>query len=413
MFKTIEALYFKMALLHLFRRAGRSALIALMIAISLIGLLLMEGMYEGMMVQLTQNSIKTGSGTLVIEDKKLRADPNIKYAIKEPQKITPLLDVEPLISSYVLRISQKGLIATAGFSQGVSVSGIDLEQEAKHSQFQNYITQGVYAFGARDRGAIIGYRLAKKLKVGIGKKVIVTMQDVNNEVVSVALKVSAIIKTNNIAIDANALLMDINLLRSLTAVQGATEISVLLNNRDDDITVKEAIEQKLSDTSIAVYSYKELYPSLHESEAFMQRFNQVSSAFIFIVATLGIFGVVLVSVLERIREFGIMMAIGTQFRDIVRLIIYESLLITMSGYLLGALIGGALLWYFHLYGLDLSGFSDAFAIFGMDSTIKATIKQEYFTHSFVSVLFATLSATIIPIRTLKKRNPIQSIKERA
>ncbi|MDD2790937.1 MAG: FtsX-like permease family protein [Sulfurimonas sp.] len=412
MFKNLELLYFKMALLHLFRRRGRSILISLMIAISLIGLLLMEGMYEGMMLQLTQNSIKTGSGTLVIEDKKLRADPNIKYNIKETQTLASILDKEPLVSSYVLRISQKGLISTAGFSQGVSVSGVDLKEEAKHSEFQNYITSGEYSFGARERGAIIGYRLAKKLKVDIGKKVIVTMQDVNNEVVSVALKVSAIIKTNNIAIDANGLLMDINLLRSLTMLHGATEISVLLKNRDDDLLVKQSLEQKITDSNIAVYSYKELYPSLHESEAFMQTFSQISSAFIFIVATLGIFGVVLVSVLERVREFGIMMAIGTQFRDIVRLIIYESLLITMSGYLLGAVIGGSLLWYFSIYGLDLSGFSDAFSIFGMDSNIKATIKQEYFTSSFLSVLFATIAATIIPIRTLKKRNPIESIQER-
>lgn len=413
MLKGPDRLYFKMAFLYVLRRKGRSMLISLMIAISLVGLLLMEGMYEGMMLQLTQNAIKTGSGTLVIEDKKLRADPNIKYNIQNPQTITKILDAEPLISSYALRITQQGLISTAGFSQGVSVSGIDLKEEAKHSEFQNYIINGEYSFGARDRGAIIGYRLAKKLKVGIGKKVIVTMQDVNNEVVSVALKVSAIIKTNNIAIDANGLLMDINLLRSLTAVQGATEISVLLKNRDDDVQIKQAIAQKIMDKNITVYSYKELYPSLHESEAFMQTFSQVSSAFIFIVATLGIFGVVLVSVLERLREFGIMMAIGTQFRDIVKLIIYESLLITMSGYLLGAIIGGSLLWYFSLYGLDLSGLSDAFSIFGMDSNIKATIKKEYFTSSFLSVFFATIAATIIPIRTLKKRNPIQSIQERA
>nr|WP_321268488.1 FtsX-like permease family protein [uncultured Sulfurimonas sp.] len=412
MFKNLELLYFKMALLHLLRRKGRSILISLMICISLVGLLLMEGMYEGMMKQLTLNSIKTGSGTLVVEDKKLRADPNIKYNIKDTQSITSILDAEPLVGSYVLRVTQKGLIATAGFSQGVSISGVDLQQEAKHSEFQNYIIDGEYSFAKRNRGAIIGYRLAKKLKVGIGKKVIITMQDVNNEVVSVALKVSAIIKTNNIAIDANGLLMDIDLLRSLTMLKGVTEISVLLKNKDDDVRVKQALEKKITNNDIAVYSYKELYPSLHESEAFMQTFSQISSAFIFIVATFGIFGVILVSVLERVREFGIMMAIGTQFRDIVRLIIYESLIITMSGYFLGAIIGGTLLWYFSIYGLDLSGFSDAFSIFGMDSNIKATIREEYFTSSFLSVFFATIAATIIPIRTLKKRNPIQSIQER-
>lgn len=404
-------IYFKMALLHIVRRKGRAALICLMIAVSLIGLLLMEGMYEGMMVQITQNSIKTGSGTVSIQHKGFRSDNNIKYNIRDEAKVTAQLDEQREVRSYVSRLSQRGLIATAGYSQGANVIGVDLAREASHAQMENFLIKGEYRFGKRVRGALIGYRLAKKLKVDIGKKVIVTMQDANNEVVSVALKIEGILKTNNMAIDGSGILMDIGLLRSLTGIEGSTEIAVLLDNQDDDSAVKRSLVSKLEDADIAVYTYKELYPSLYEGEAMMQTYSRISSAFIFIVATLGIFGVVLVSVLERVREFGIMMAIGTQFHDIARLIIYESLVITMSGYIAGSLIGGALLWYFNVYGLDLSGLSDAFAIFGMDSSIHAILRSEYFTSAFVSVLVATLSATIIPIRTLKKRNPIQSISE--
>ncbi|MFA6187645.1 MAG: FtsX-like permease family protein [Sulfuricurvum sp.] len=411
MFSSVETLYFKMALLHISRRKGRAALISLMIAISLIGLLLMEGMYEGMMMQITQNSIKTGSGTISIQHRGFRADNNIKYHLSESQKIIPLLDGQEGIRSYVSRVNQRGLIATAGYSQGVNVTGIDLEREASHSQLENFLIKGKYSFDKREGGALIGYRLAKKLKVDIGKKVIITMQDVDNEVVSVALKVNGILKTNNIAIDSNGLLIDIDRLQSLTGIKGFTEIAILLDDQNDDYRIKNAIISKLDDPSIAVYTYRDLYPSLYEGEAMMKTYNRISSAFIFIVATLGIFGVVLVSVLERIREFGIMMAIGTQFRDIARLILYESLLITITGYIAGAVIGGGLLWYFKYFGLDLSGLSDAFAIFGMDSSIHAIIKTEYFTSAFVSVLLATLAATIIPIRTLKKRNPIQSINE--
>jgi putative ABC transport system permease protein len=406
-----DMMYLKMALLHITRRRGRAMLIALMISLSLIGLLLMEGVYEGMMVQITQNSIKTGSGTISIQEKGYRADPGITYRIGEPERITPLLDAMPEIRSYALRVSQRGLIATAGYSQGVTVTGIDLKREAEHADLKNFMIDGAYSFEKRGRGAIIGYRLARKLKVGIGNKVIITMQDVNNEVVSAALKVRGIIKTNNMAIDGSGLLMDIDRLRALTGITGVTEIAVLLKDQDADYRVKEAIASQLHDGNISVYTYRELYPSLHEGEAMMETYNEISSAFIFIVATLGIFGVVLVSVLERVREFGIMMAIGTPFRDIVRLIVYESLVITMSGYVAGAVIGGGVLWYFKVYGLDLSSLSDAFAIFGMDANIYAIVKAEYFTSSFLSVLLATLAATIIPIRTLKQRNPIQSIND--
>lgn len=409
----VQGLYFKMALLHIIRRKGRAVLISLMISLALIGLLLMEGMYEGMMVQITQNSIKTGSGTVSIQNKNFRADNNIKYNLPHPERIRAILQNQEGVKSHVERISQRGLIATAGYSQGVNVMGIELEEEASHAGFENFIIKGEYSFDKRSRGAVIGYKLARKLKVGIGKKVIVTLQDVDNQVVSVALKVRGIIKTNNMLIDNNGLLMDITMLRSLTGITGATEIAVLLYDQHADFTVKEQLQKKLNDESIAVYTYKELYPSLHEGEAMMQTYNRISSAFIFIVATLGIFGVVLVSVLERVREFGIMMAIGTTFSDIIRLIVYESLLITMTGYIVGAAVGGGLLWYLKVYGLDLSGLSDAFAMFGMDSSIHAILKYEYFTSAFFSVFLATLAATLIPIRTLKKRNPIQSINEQA
>lgn len=411
MFSHTETLYLKMALLHIVRRKGRAALISIMIAVSMIGLLLMEGMYEGMMVQITQNSIKTGSGTVSIQHTLFRSDNNLKYTIANPRQITAMLDSQKEVQSYVTRINQRGLIATAGYSQGVNVIGVDLSRESSHAKLENFIIKGDYSFDKNGRGALIGYRLAKKLKVDIGKKVIVTMQDTNNEVVSVALKIRGILKTNNMAIDSNGLLMDIERLRSLNGVQGATEISILLHEQNDDAKLIHSLIPKINDQNIAVYSYKELYPSLHEGEAMMETYSRISSAFIFIVATLGIFGVVLVSVLERVREFGIMMAIGTQFRDIARLIIYESLVITMSGYLVGALLGGGLLWYFKVFGLDLSGLSDAFAIFGMDSSIHAIIKLDYFTGTFISVIVATLAATVIPIRTLKQRNPIQSISE--
>ena len=413
MSNAVEALYLKMALLHIWRRKGRALLIALMIALSLTGLLLMEGTYEGMMVQITQNTIKTGCGTVSIQQKEFRAENSIKYHIAHPERITALLDTLPGISSYVERISQRGLIATAGYSQGVTVTGVEPEREGAHAGLPNFMVDGEYTFGPRGRGAVIGYRLARKLKVGVGKKVIVTLQDIDNEVASVALKVTGIIKTNNMAIDGGGLLMEIGRLRKLTGIEGATEIAVLLKEQDADAAMKQEIASEIDDANISVYSYKELFPTLYESEAMMRTYNAISSGFIFVVATLGIFGVVLVSVLERVREFGIMMAVGTQFRDIVRLIVYESLAITLSGYVAGALVGGGLLWYFKVYGLDLSGLSDAFAIFGMDASIHAIVRQEYFTQSFASVVLATLAATIIPIYTLKQRNPIQSINEQA
>jgi ABC-type lipoprotein release transport system permease subunit len=382
-----------------------------MIALSLIGLLLMEGIYEGMAVQMTQNSIKTGSGTLSIQHPEFRSDEDLHHLITDPETVMRQVLDTAGVSSACMRLKQPGLIANAGYSQSVTVMGVDLDEEQRQNGLQGYLSDGEYTLLKRRNGAIIGYRLAARLKTSVGKKVIVTLQDRDNEIVSAALTITAVVRTNNMAIDSHGLLMDRTRLQSLTGVNGASEIAVMLDDQDQDAPVKALLSQKIADDSVTVYSYNELFPTLHESEVMMENYNKISSAFIFIIAALGIFGVVLVSVLERIREFGIMLAIGTPFWALVRTVVYESLFITLGGYLAGALIGGTLLWYFNRFGLDLSGWSDAFAIFGMDANIYAIIKSRYFTDALISVVVATLVAVILPVRTLWRNNPIQSINK--
>jgi len=132
---------------------------------------------------------------------------------------------------------------------------------------------------------------------------------------------------------------------------------------------------------------------------------------IFGVAGLGIFGVIMVSVLERIREFGVMLAIGTSFNQVRIIILAESLFMGLSGFVAGSICGGLSLLYFNKYGLDLTVFSDAFSEFGMDAVTYAVIRPEYFSTAFAAVILATLLSTWFPLRLLKKARPIEVIHE--
>ncbi len=148
-----------------------------------------------------------------------------------------------------------------------------------------------------------------------------------------------------------------------------------------------------------------------QAKAIMEQYSLISYVLIFFVAGIGIFGVVLVSVLERLREFAILQAIGTPFKMIVQIIFLESLFIGIVGFLLGCGLGGGTLYYFYIYGLDLSSFSDALDEFGMDAIIYAVIKIEYFVTGFFAVLIAVGLSVIFPLRVLKKSKPIEVINE--
>ena len=148
-----------------------------------------------------------------------------------------------------------------------------------------------------------------------------------------------------------------------------------------------------------------------QSKAIMEKYSLISYVLIFFVAGIGIFGVVLVSVLERLREFAILQAIGTPFKMLAQIIFLESLFIGIAGFILGCILGGGTLYYFYIYGLDLSAFSNALDEFGMDAITYAVIKSSYFITGFFAVLIAVILSIIFPLRYLKKSKPIEVIND--
>ncbi len=404
----------RMAWASLVRRATRSFMVVTMICGSLWGLLLMQGIYDGMTEQMISNAIRSDSGELSLFGRGYRLDPSLDTLVADTreaeEELEQLLGDDPRIRSVVQRLRQNGLVATAHYSRNTEIYGVELEAEKVHGQLQNYLLKGEYGFGKQQKGAVVGFKLAEKLQVVIGKKIILSAQDTYSDVTSIALRVTGIIKTNNMGLDENAVFINIDKARTFLGVhQGVSQISIMLVD-DQDIAVLQQDLQK-SFPELDILRWDEIYPALMQSRVIMKGFSLVISVMIFGVAGLGIFGVVLVSILERMREFGIMLAIGTEFGQIRIVILAESLFMGLSGFLAGAVCGLFSLLYFKIYGLDLTMFSEAFEEFGMDAVTYAIIRPDYFVTAFAAVILATLISVYFPLRMLKNTKPIEVINE--
>lgn len=398
---------FKIAWASLARRRTRSVLLILMIAVSLWGLLFMEGIYDGMTEQMISNAIRSDSGHVSIFGEGYRLDPDLSRWISA-DKVDSFLSKDGRVKSYVKRLKQDGLIATAHYSRGAAIFGIDLDAEDKHGRLKGYLHQGDFNFGKKGRGAIIGYKLADKLQVRIGSKVIISAQDSTGEVSSVPLRLSGILKTNNLALDQNAVFVSEKKIRKLLAMEnGFCQVAVIAYYEQQVPGLQQDLQKAFPD--VDVQRWDQLYPALLQSKLMMEVFNLVTNLLIFCVAALGIFGVMLVSVLERLREFGIMRAIGTRFSEICNIIIVESFCMGFVGFGLGAFCGFGTLYYLKIYGLDLTIFGDAFEEFGMDAVTYAVIRPDYFITALAAVTIATFLSVIIPLRVLKKSKPIETI----
>lgn len=405
MFKLI----LKSAFASLLRRKMRTVLVVFMIAMSLWGLLLMQGIYDGMVQQMIGNVVRSDSSQLSIFAKGFRAQQDVKLQLQKQQEIENFLAHHPNVKSHISRILSRGLIATARYNRNASIYGVDPRAAIAHASLDRYLVEGTFGFGEKRRRALLGYELAQKLKVAPGDKVILSAQNANNEIASVALRVAGVLRTNNRSIDQNGVFMDKQRAKSLLGLRHAHQIAVMVKDYSKIGALQTQLHKKFA--NINSYTWEQLYPALQQSRELMELFNSISYAIVFCTAAIGIFGVVLVSVLERLREFGVLRAIGTRFGVIAAMIFAESFLIGVAGFAAGSLLGGATLEYFAAFGLDLRSFSDALGEFGIDAVTYAMIKPEYFTTSFVAVFAATFLSVLIPLRILYKSKPVEVINE--
>ncbi len=397
-------LILKMAWKNSFLRPARTLLVITMIAVSMSMMLAIQGLYDGMVVNMIDKNKRSGSGDVSLYAKEYRIEKDIKYIIKDAKKIKD--DIQKLegVKAVVLRLLADGLLSTARKSSFASIHGIDLKEEEKFGEFSKFLKEG--EINLNKRGAVIGIELAKTLKVRIGSKLIFSTQDSTGDINSIALRVRGILQTTNIGLDTNAIFVDIKSLHKFlgTSTRDATQIAIMGKEKNLDNLLKVRY------SSLDLKSFLELQPMIKQMQEMMVIFNSITFLIVMSVVFVGIFGVVYVSILDRIREFGVVLGIGMQYKYISLQIFLESIIVGLIGYLGGALLGIIFLVYLRDYGLDLSSFSDALEMWGYEVVITGTIKVSYFTSTFGAIITASVLRVIIPLRKIKKLNPIEVIK---
>ncbi len=398
------SLILKLAFNNAFLRLSRTLLVIIMIAVSMSMMLSIQGLYDGMTLSMIEKSKRSDSGEVSIYAKGYRLSKSLNDSIEDATKIEDELNNMEEVEAVVVRLKAEGLSATARKSAFSTIIGIDLDKEEKFGRFGEFLKEGEVLLGKR--GALLGSELAKTLKVKIGSKVIFSTQDSSGEINSMSLKVKGIMQTSNILLDASAVYIDKKKLTKFLGVDEnvATQIAIRSTSENLDKT----LEKKY--TNLDVKSFLELYPMIKQMKDMMVIFNSVTFFIVMLVVFIGIMGVMYVSILDRIREFGIMKSIGLSYKLIRLQIFLEALFVGILGYLLGAILGYGMLYYLLHVGLNLSEFADGMESFGMGTIIYADIKLRYFTSTFFAIIGASLLSVLFPLKKIKTMNVIEVTK---
>lgn len=405
--------FYKIAYSNLWRRRSRTILVITMISFGLAAMIYSQGMYDGMMVQMVNDQIRTGSGELAIYKDTYEENKLLSTNIKDPEIIHDWLKHNGQIKHFVSRLRSDGVISSAKYSQTASVIGLDTRGEENFINYKDALLRGKFALEKNRKQVIIGERLAEKLKVDIGKKVVIQGQSLDKEIIAEVLRVTGIIKTNNPLLDNSGVLIDKTVFAELFRINGVTEFSVLLNDSRDIDLRKNEFEKALaeiSDEKLEVFSWRELYPIVLLWDKAMKYFIYISYAIVFLVVALGIFFILFISIMERLKEFGILLALGTSFKTIAKIVFLEAIFMGVFGYLLGSSLGWMSLQLTDIWGLDLSYFSSGLNDIGMAAIMYPDIRGEYFVLAFWAVFLSSIASALIPLWKLKKLKAVEAIR---
>ncbi|MFT6935920.1 MAG: ABC-type lipoprotein release transport system permease subunit [Saprospiraceae bacterium] len=314
------------------------------------------------------------------------------------------------VKSVVPRIITSGIINSPRASKGVMIKAVDPKGEAEVTDLKGKVKEGEYFDNDKLNAILIGQALADKLKIKVGKKISLQYQDMEGELTGQVYRIIGLYRTGNTRLDERIVYTRINDFSPVFKNHGNYhEMAVVLNDIKDTRTIAKGLQIVHND--VKVQTYEEVQPMIKLFETQFQATGGVITFIVMIALIFGIINTMLMAVLERIKELGILMAIGMNRIKIFGMIVLETLMLSLVGLPVGVFLGFITVTYLNKYGIDLSAYEDSLAEYGMSSMIYPSIDSSFYLSVSVAVFFTALLASIYPAFKATRLRPIEAINK--
>jgi len=394
---------------NIWRQKKRSLIVMSSIVVGTAAVLMMDSFSMGFVYQQLNNQISSHVGHFQINSKGYNANKVIKNRIKHPSEIEKKLKKLNFVQAYSRRVLAFGMLSSAEGSTGITMVGIDADNEAKITSIKSQIIKGQY-IGNNPRDIIISSAVAKKLNVDIDGKIVMMAASTSGKVQSELFRVKGIFKTNNSSFDKTHIFIPIHTAQKLLNIgQDITQFVVLTDNLDKIDLYKNKLNQVIDD-KYEVLSYKDILPLLVFYIELSIEMMALMYVIIGIAILFGIINTMLMSVFERIQEFGVLMSIGMKSRQIFIMVIQEAFILGVLGTIAGFIVGYVIYLYFAVNGMDLSAFSDSLVSFGVGSVIYPKIDVNVMYRALFIIPLTTVVGAVYPALKAIRLQPTDAMR---
>jgi ABC-type lipoprotein release transport system permease subunit len=401
----------KMAWRNLWRNRRRTLVTVSAMTLALGVMICYSGIVAGYLAAMERNILDRELGEIQVFAQGYRDNASLYTRINDAEALLAELDKAKLPAS--ARLLASGLAAAGDSSAGVTFRGVDVERDARISQVQAHVAQGKWLDPSQPRGVVIGRKLARILNVKPGAELVALTQGADGSMANELYRVRGVLKGISDVVDRSGIYITSQAFRELLVFpEGAHQIIV---RRPADMTLEAAAAtvSSLTSDSHDVKTWRQLIPTLATMLDSARGVQYVMFLIVFIAIGIVILNAMLMAVFERIREFGVLKALGMGPGKVLRLILLESLMQTGLAILVGGSISVPGLFYLSRVGIDLGAFGGASIVgIAVDTVMRAEVSAQTFTGPIFTMLFVVLMAVLYPAIKAALIRPVTAMQYR-
>ncbi|MGD8563615.1 MAG: FtsX-like permease family protein [Desulfarculaceae bacterium] len=408
------AIDIKLAWRNLWRNPRRTTLTVLAIAFASLLLVFMLSWQFGSYETMINASVKIHTGHLHVEQRQYQAEMKIRQVMGRPHEVARILEQTPGVKHFTFRSNAFALLSSKERTYGAMVTGIDPKREAEVSTLKNIIRQGSFLEPGDPEGALVGTLLARNLKVKIGDELALLGQTRDGSIAATVLKVRGIYRSGIDEFDRSTMQVSLDNFGNTFEMRGEVHQAVAICGSLTQVSAaKKFISSRLAPIAgkrkLVVKDWQELMPGLVQGIEMDLISGVIFYILLLIVVAFSILNTFLMAIMERMHEFGVLMAVGTTPRRLARLVLTESMTITLVGIILGMILGCLVTGYFQVYGINISGMSEMMEQFGISGTLypRLSLLSVFLGPSLVFLI--TIATALYPALKVLRLTPVEAL----
>ena len=405
------AILLRLAWRNLWRQKRRTWLTASAIAFATMLLVFMISVQLGAYDMFIDVSLRVFTGQMQVQREGYREKPQMRSTIPNAAPLAARLRRALGLDAVAVRALGFALASSAARSYGVPVIGVEPDFEPKVSTLPHLIKEGRYLSARNAQEAVLGAALARNLKITVGGDLTLLGAGKDGSIAATVVPVVGIFESGNPELDRHLVELPLKTFQDVFSMGDDAHAIVVSGSSYETIpATKAAVAAQLApDSGLVVLDWEQLIPGLRQLIQTDMVQNWITYIALILIVTLSIMNTFLMSVLERTREFGIMLALGVSPRQIGVVVALESLFLTLLGLALGIAIGGGISVWLHFTGFTFPGMKEIYGQYGLPGVIHPKLSVASFTLGPGVILAFTMLAAFYPALRIRKLQAVEAI----